>query len=140
EVEVPKEADIPGLKKKPVTTTTAQDADDEDDPQQRRGVGAGAADDESADGPKKSIGFEYDLASGKLALIPDFEPSKKPVWASLSPDGQTIVFARGFNLYMIDAANYAKAKKNPGDASVVETPITTDGEDHFGYDKRLNDD
>src|SRR5207248_5880924 len=65
EVEVPKEADIPGLKKKPVTTTTAQDADDEDDPQQRRGVGAGAADDESADGPKKSIGFEYDLASGK---------------------------------------------------------------------------
>src|SRR5207248_608339 len=68
------------------------------------------------------------------------EPSKKPVWASLSPDGQTIVFARGFNLYMIDAAGYDKAKKNAGDTSVVETQITTDGEDHFSYARRLNDD
>src|SRR5437763_3644861 len=41
ELEVPKDADIPGLKKKPVTTTTAQDQGDEDYPQQqRRGVGA----------------------------------------------------------------------------------------------------
>ena len=80
------------------------------------------------------------LASGKLALLPDFEPSKKPVWASVAPDDSVVVFARGHNLYMIDAANYEKAKKNPADASVVETQITTDGEEHFGYDKRLNDD
>ena len=35
------------------------------------------------------------------------------------------------------------ATKAPGpgsDASIVETAITTDGEEHFGYDKRLNDD
>src|SRR5439155_27176383 len=70
----------------------------------------------------------------------DFEPAKKPVWASVSPDDKIVVFARGHNLFMMDAANYAKAKKTPGDASVVETQITTDGEDHFGYERRLNDD
>src|SRR5207248_6423127 len=142
EVEVPKDADVPGLKKKPVTTTTAQGADGDGDPQQRRGVGGGSGttDDEDVDGPKKSVGFEYDLASGKLALLPDFEPSKKPVWASLAPDDTTIVFARGHNLYMMDTANYEKAKKDPADASSGETQITTDGEDHFGYAKRLNDD
>src|SRR5439155_16822473 len=70
EVEVPKDAEIPGLKKKPATTTTAQDVQDAADPQQRRGAGAGATDDEESDGPKKSVGFAYDLATAKLALIP----------------------------------------------------------------------
>src|SRR5439155_13934717 len=57
ELEVPKDADIPGLKKKPVTTTTAQGQEGEvgrdgqdgqgaANPQQRRGVGAGANDDQ----------------------------------------------------------------------------------------------
>src|SRR5207245_8143930 len=137
EVEVPKEAEIPGLKKKPVTTTTAQGENAEESPQQRRGVGgAGAADDQDGEGSKKSIGFEYDLASGKLALLPDFEPSKQPVWASLSPDGQTIVFARGQNLYMMDAANYETAKKNAGDASTAETQIRTDADEHSGCAQR----
>jgi dipeptidyl aminopeptidase/acylaminoacyl peptidase len=148
EVEVPKDADIPGLKKKPVPTTTqggqeadASDAEPGDAPQQRRGGGGtAAADDQDGDGPKKSVGFEYELATGKLTLLPDFEPSKKPVWASLAPDDSAVIFARGHNLYMMDAANYQKAKKNPGDASIIEVAITTDGEDHFGYDKRLSDD
>jgi dipeptidyl-peptidase 4 len=141
EVEVPKDAEIPGLKKKPVTTTAQGDGlDGGVDPQQRRGGGTAAADDQDSEGSKKSVGFEYDLASGKLALLPDFEPSKKPVWASLSPDGRLVVFARGHNLYMMDSANYEKAKKHPDDASIVETAITTDGEEHFGYDKRLTDD
>src|SRR5262249_458036 len=135
EIEVPKDADIPGLKKKPVTTTNqAGDGRDDGsdlsgDPQQRRGVGnAAAAGDDQAGGPNKRVGFEYDLASGKLALLPDFEPSKKPVWASVSPDDSTVIFARGHNLYMMDAANYEKARKHPDDASIVETAITTDGE------------
>ncbi len=148
EVQVPKDAVIPGLKKKPVTTTNEGSAAvkegesgiGSDDPQQRRGVGTDAGEDEESDGAKKSVGFEYDLASGKLSLLPDFEPSKKPAWASVSPDSQTVVFARGHNLYMMDGANYEKARKHPDDTSVVETQLTTDGEEHFGYDKRLNDD
>ena len=139
---------FPACKKKPVPTTTQggqegdeSDADSGDSPQQRRGGGGGAApDDADGDGPKKSVGFEYELATGKLTLLPDFEPTKKPVWASLAPDDTAVVFARGHNLYMMDAANYLKAKKSPGDASIVEVAITTDGEDHFGYDKRLSDD
>jgi len=149
EVEVPKDADIPGLTKKPVKTTTqehgkgadpAAESSDSDGPQQRRGTGTNAEDDQDSDGAKKSVGFEYDLASGRLTLLPDFEPSKKPVWASLAPDDTAVLFARGHNLYMMDAANYQKARKTPGDASIVETQITTDGEEHFGYDKRLSDD
>jgi len=141
EVEVPKDADIPGLKKPAVRPTTneadARDGDDDESPQQRRG-GNAAADDPEASG-KKSVGFEYELASGRLTLIPDFEATKKPVWASVSPDEKIVVFARGQNLFMVDAANYVKARKNPGDTTVVETAITTDGEEHFGYARRLSD-
>ena len=139
EIEVPKDAEIPGLKKPaPVRTTSQVDARDGGDPQQRRGSAASA--DDEGEGTKKSVGFEYELASGRLTLLPDFEPDKKPIWASMSPDESTIVFARGRNLYMMDAANFAKAKKNPGDTSAVETQITTDGEEHFGYERRLSDD
>jgi dipeptidyl-peptidase 4 len=144
EVEVPKDAVIPGMKATPpVRTNTASDkqgdsdALDDDAPQQRRGGGAAADDDENGD--KKSVFFEYDLAAGKVTLLPEFKDPKKPRWASVSPDDSTIIFARGHNLFLMDAANYAKARVTPGDASVVETQITTDGEDHFAYDRRLQD-
>ncbi len=143
DVEVPRDADIPGLKKVPVRTTSQaeqKDGDGEAGPQQRLGVGGVAAESDDEEGGKKSVGFEYDLASGSVTLLPDFEPSKKPVWASMSPDDKLVVFARGHNLFMMDAANFAKARKTPGDSSIAETQITTDGEEHFGYDKRLNDD
>jgi dipeptidyl aminopeptidase/acylaminoacyl peptidase len=39
----------------------------------------------------------------------------------------------------MDAANFAKAQKKPGDTTVGETQITTDGEDHFAYARRLQD-
>ncbi len=57
----------------------------------------------------------------------------------MSPDDRLVIFARGHNLFMMDAANYAKARVKPGDESVVETSITSDGEEHFGYDRRLQD-
>ena len=100
---------------------------------------AAQAEGDDEDSDKKSVFFEYDLAGGKLTLLPEFENPKKPRWASVSPDDKIIVFARGNNLFMMDAANYAKARKTPGDTSVVETQITTDGEEHFAYKRRLND-
>jgi len=142
EVEVPKDAEIPGMKPAPpARTNTAGDKQGDDDalgvdPQQRRGAAAGGDDDNS---DKRSVFFEYDLASAKLTLLPDFTDPKKPRWASVSPDDATIVFSRGHNLFMMDAANYAKARVTPGDASVVETQITSDGEEHFAYDRRLQD-
>jgi dipeptidyl-peptidase 4 len=84
------------------------------------------------------LSFEYDLTSGKVTRLDNVEPMhKKPLWAAVSPDEKTAVFARGENLYMMDGANYAKALKKAGDASVVETQLTTDGADRFGYARRL---
>src|SRR6266481_3912028 len=65
------------------------------------------------------------------------QPAEKPVWAALSPDGKTVVFARGFNLYQMDGENYSKALKKAGDASAVETQITTDGVEKYSYARVL---
>src|SRR5262249_36632095 len=94
-------------------------------------------DEENSD--KKSVFFEYDLGSAKLTLLPDFKDPKKPRWASVSPDESTIVFARGHNLFMMDEANYAKARVTPGDASATETQSPPAAEEHFGYERRLQD-
>jgi dipeptidyl-peptidase-4 len=84
------------------------------------------------------LSFEYDVASAKLSRLDNVEPfRKKPLWAAVSPDEKIVVFARGQNLYMIDAANYAKALKKAGDTSIVETQLTTDGVDRFGYARRI---
>jgi dipeptidyl-peptidase-4 len=153
DAQVPREAEIPGIKKEepPPTRTEAgrgseqpgalatEDAedsadDDADDPQQRQAGAAGAR----PPSPTRPIYFEYELLSGKLSLLPDFKPPSKPRWASVSPDEKTIVFARGQNLFMMDAGNYAKAQQKEDDTTIVETQLTTDGEENYGYARRLN--
>jgi dipeptidyl-peptidase 4 len=84
------------------------------------------------------LSFEYDLATGKIARLDNVEPfHKKPLWAAVSPDEKTVVFARGQNLYMMDADNYAKALKKAGDKTVVEIQLTTEGLERFGYARRI---
>jgi dipeptidyl-peptidase 4 len=84
------------------------------------------------------LSFEYDLATGKIARLDNVEPMrKKPLWAAVSPDEKTVVFVRGQNLYRMDADNYAKALKKPGDPIIVETVLTLDGTDRFGYARRI---
>jgi dipeptidyl-peptidase-4 len=137
DVTVPKTAVIPGEKKRPAEeakTTTTPD-EDEDDPQQRGGGRGGAA--TGASSTTKPLTFEYDLASGKLTLL-DEKPPAKPRWASVSPDDKVIVFARNFNLWMMDAENYAKAQKKATDPTIKETQITTDGVEDFSYAGRAN--
>jgi len=86
----------------------------------------------------RTLSFEYDLATGKVTRLDNTEPfRRKPLWASVSPDEKLVVFARGQNLYMMDAENYAKALKKAGDTSVVETQLTTDGIERFGYARRI---
>ncbi|MGH9408492.1 MAG: DPP IV N-terminal domain-containing protein, partial [Vicinamibacterales bacterium] len=78
--------------------------------------------------------FQYDMATGALTLVEDHvRPARPPRWAQVSPDQQTVVFARNHNLYMMDAANYAKAQKNANDSSIVETKLTDDGEEHYSF-------
>ncbi len=137
EIQVPKDAVIPGEKKPPPPVEKApddNDGSDEVEPQQRSGADTLNA----AATPNKTLAFEYDLGSEKLVLLEDRLP-RKARWASISPDDKTIVFARNNNLYMMDAANYAKAQKKANDSSISETQITTDGVEDFGYTRRITD-
>ena len=86
----------------------------------------------------RTLSFEYDLATGKVSRLDNVEPMrKKPLWASVSPDEKTVIFARGHNLYMMDAVNYAKALKKAGDTTIIETQLTTDGVEKFSYARRI---
>jgi dipeptidyl-peptidase 4 len=83
---------------------------------------------------KKKFYFEYNLNNGQLIQLTDFRrPARTPRWASVSPDQQTIVFVKNYNLYWMDKANYEKALKNEDDSTIVEHAITKDGVEYFGY-------
>jgi len=90
---------------------------------------------EKKEKPKKKIfTFEYDLLTGKLALLKDYEkPPKKPDWANISPDGETIVFARHHNLYWMDKENYEKYLKDKKASDIQEHQLTEDGEEDYSY-------
>ena len=83
---------------------------------------------------KKKFYFEYNVNNGQLVQLTDFRrPSRTPRWASVSPDQQTIVFVKNYNLFWMDKANYEKALKNEDDSTIVEHAITKDGVEFFGY-------
>ncbi|HMH24297.1 MAG TPA: DPP IV N-terminal domain-containing protein [Puia sp.] len=83
---------------------------------------------------KKVYYFEYNLLTGVLTELTDFKkPRRKPQWASISPDSNTIVFGRRFNLYWMDRANYEKALKNEEDSSIVDHALTSDGVEYYSY-------
>lgn len=83
---------------------------------------------------KKIFYFEYNIITGELTELSDFKkPKRKPGWASVSPDGNMIVFGRNYNIYWMDKANYEKALKNEDDSSIVENALTKDGVEFFSY-------
>lgn len=89
--------------------------------------GAGAKD-------KKIYYFEYNLLDGTLNELKDYKKTKhKPNWASISPDSNSIVFGRHFNLYWMDKSNYEKALKNEDDSTIVDHALTSDGVENFSY-------
>jgi dipeptidyl aminopeptidase/acylaminoacyl peptidase len=95
-----------------------------------RGGGAGTG----TPAGNKTWWLEYDIATGNVVLNDKYEPEPAtPAWAQVSPDKQTIIFARGENLFTMDAKNYAIAQKTPNDPSVVEVQLTTDGVEYYGY-------
>ncbi len=83
---------------------------------------------------KKIFFFEYNLFSGELIELTGFKkPYRKPSWANISPDGKTILFGKDQNLWFMDKANYEKALKNEEDSTIIQTQITKDGIENFGY-------
>ncbi len=134
DVTVPRDAEIPGLKKEEPPAKAEQAG-------QGGGQGSGQTGEQEGGQQQqnRTIYFEYDPATAQLKLLPDYKPPRKARWASVSPDEKTILFARGQNLFAMDADNYAKALKKEDDATVVETQLTTDSEEYYGYARRLRE-
>ncbi len=83
---------------------------------------------------KKTFYFEYNLITGELVELIDFKKIKrKPSWANISPDGNTIVFGKNYNLWYLDKANYEKALLNEDDTTIIENKLTTDGVENYAY-------
>jgi dipeptidyl-peptidase 4 len=89
---------------------------------------------DSSKGRKKIFYFEYNLNDGSLNELTGYKkPKHKPTWANISPDSNTIVFGRYYNLYWMDRANYEKALKNEEDSTIVEHALTADGVENYSY-------
>ncbi|MDR2809575.1 MAG: S9 family peptidase [Tannerellaceae bacterium] len=75
--------------------------------------------------------FSYNYITRRLSPS-TATPSVGTSWGNVSPDKQWVVFAGDLNLYCISYADYEKLQKNP-QAQVAETPLTTDGVEHFAF-------
>ncbi len=83
---------------------------------------------------KKIFKFQYDLAATNLTEIKDFRRAKaKPKWGAVAPDSSAIIFARNYNLFWMDKANYQKALKNEEDSTIVEHQLTKDGVKDYAF-------
>jgi dipeptidyl aminopeptidase/acylaminoacyl peptidase len=86
-------------------------------------------------GPKKEVFyFSYDYPTQKLTWLEDKEEEPKRLrWGSISPDKKTVIYAKDMNLYRMSYEDYLKAKKDEKDSTIVETQLTFDGQEDFGY-------
>ena len=93
---------------------------------------------------KETYFFSYNPESKKLTRIENkWKATEYPQWASISPDGKTVVFAKDFNLYKMSREEYEKVKDNEMkegkfkdkklDSTIVETQLTTFGVKDFGF-------
>ncbi len=150
EIEVPKDNDIlvngKVVKASEIAKeeVAAQDQDKEKEKEKEQDTQKTKG--KEADKPKepekktKLLAFTYELASAKLTLLESWkEPLKRPEWADVSPDEKTVLFARGENLFLMDAASFELAKKKADDKEIKEVQLTTDGEEHYSYAQTLND-
>ena len=89
--------------------------------------------------PKKVSGkeifyFSYNSNTQQLTHLKDKEKQTKQLpWASVSPDGKSVVYAKDLNLYRMSREDYEKLKKDEKDTTITEIQITTDGVKDFGY-------
>jgi len=140
EVEIRKNAVVPNEPKKEKSQEDIEEQGKEGETKQGEQAQATPPTGPGAEKPDDTriLYFEFDIATAKLTRLDGIDPpKKKPLWASISPDEKLVVFARGYNLYVMDADNYAKALKKPGDATVVETQLTTDGVEKYSYARIL---
>ena len=90
--------------------------------------------------------FEYDVRTQTLRELDDVEkPDNRPSWASISPDGNWVLFARHDNLYKMSGEDFQKivdarrgksgdkAQEAEDEVEVEEIQLTEDGEPFFSY-------
>jgi len=88
---------------------------------------------------KKVYYFRYDIGQDQLTELKDYKRRKETLrWANISPDGKTIVFVKHYNLYWMDRENFEKALINDKDSTIVEHPITKDGELYYTYGRNAS--
>jgi dipeptidyl aminopeptidase/acylaminoacyl peptidase len=102
--------------------------------QVQQGGRAGAPGAPAAAPQTKQWWLEYDITTGTVVLNDKYEVERaNPTWATVSPDKQAVIFARGHNLFMMDAKNFEMAVKKADDPAIEETQLTTDGEKFYSY-------
>lgn len=95
--------------------------------------------DKSKKREKEIFFFSYDYPTQKLTHLKDKKKDPKhPDWASVSPDGKTVVYAKDLNLYRMSREDYDKLKKDDKDSTVTETQLTTMGVKDFGFGQPRN--
>lgn len=83
---------------------------------------------------KEIFFFDYNSENNQLTHIPNKkEADEEASWASVSPDGKTVIYAKDCNLYRMSIEDFRKAEKNEKDSTIIETALTTDGTPDFGY-------
>lgn len=95
----------------------------------------GGKPDKRKPGEKQIFFFSYDYPTGRLTHLADQKKRevKELDWASVSPDGRTVVYAKDLDLYRMSREDYEKLKKDENDSTITEVRITTDGTPGFGY-------
>lgn len=83
---------------------------------------------------KEIFYFSYDYLTRKLTHLKDkAKELEYPDWASVSPDGKKIVYAKNLNLYRMSREDYEKLKQDDKDSTITEIQLTTDGVKDFGF-------
>lgn len=83
---------------------------------------------------KKLFYFEYNRLNKELKELSDSTKEKNRLfWANFNPDTSRVYYAKNYNLYWMDYANYLKAQKDEKDSTIVENQITTDGVQYYAW-------
>ena len=83
---------------------------------------------------KKLFYLEYNLSNQELRELSDTTKEKsRQYWASFNPDTSKVYYAKNYNIYWMDYANFEKARKDEKDSTIVEHQITKDGVQYYAW-------
>ncbi len=81
----------------------------------------------------KTFYLKYNLRTRELTELPKDTTKNGQRWATFSPDSSKVIYAKNFNLYWMDRANFKKAKKDEKDSTIVEHAFTKGGVQYYDW-------